>query len=438
MDKKQLYLNWAPQERYIWTKFAKPALFVHAEDAGGTLVYKANIPQKIQTYNKGKTAIIVDLPGVLSVEIGLGLAGIGFCPVPLYNGIHEANNGGLRNAVDNTAIINALAAGAEILKHTDISANAPPAFLLDANRDEELSESENIYDNRWRLDLDDMPDAAYMQKQGISNIIIWTDREVQGDLESILAGYRNHGIDILIYQHGLLKKEKSNTTDTWSRQKMGNSPAFKEDVRKFENARFCLLLIVILAAFNFTGMFFIRGEPMLWTVPCIMWLTYLWVSEIVGDIIAIIMVITYFALYLMSHKKRSLFLIAAALFALDTAVFYIYAFYYGILAFTGYSLGYGLIVFIPPVIFMNFLIKGTLGYEKIKNISDTEYEICLDDIDGYSNESFTGHPRPRRRIFRPFRGANYSSYNSTGGYRGYGGTGIGGYGGKSSYGGFGG
>jgi len=444
MDKKQLFNIWAPREGYVWTKFAKPALFVHTEEARGGRVYEARIPSDIQKFLNNETAIIIDLPGDSGIETGLGLVKEGFRPVPLYNGIHEVKTGGLRSAVDNTAIIDGLVDGARSLEYASIPATATPAFLLDSNRDVKLTDTEGVYDNRWNVDLDDMPDAAYMKQQGISRVIVWTDREVQEDLIPIVNSYLEVGIAIVTYINGHIKIEKrsfSYIRDTLSGNDTATgfqvAPAMKEAVRKFENARFGLLLIVIMAAINLVGMFFINYEPLLWTAPSIMWLTYLWVSEMAGDVIAVTMTLIYFVLYLSSHKKRNFILIALVLFGLDTLIFFVYAHYYGIDAFTGYSLLYGLIVFSLPVIFFVLLIKGAVAHRELKQVSDAEYVAVLDDIDDYTEPGYHGgHFRPRRRVFRVYRGANFRRANYRG-FGGYGGTGRGGYGG-GGYGGFGG
>jgi len=452
MDQKQIFHTWAPREGYIWTKFAKPALFAHAESAGGRRVYAADIPADMRESNNGKTAFIVDLPGASGVEAGLGLAKIGFRPVPLYNGIHEMKTGGLQSAVDNAPIVNALVDGANTLRYTDIPAKAPPAFLLDADRNVTLPGIESMYDNRWSIDIDDMPDAAYLREQGISSVVIWTDTGIQDDLRPIINRYREAGIDILMNGQSMYEtsrfgyiKDKLSDADTPKQPQV--SPETKEAVRKFENARFGLLLVVILAAINLIGMFLVNAEPLLWTAPSIMWLTYLWVSEIVGDVLALLLSIAYFVLYVNSHKKRKLMLVALILFGFDALVFYIYAFSYGIAAFTGYSFGYGLVVFSLPVIFLSLLIMGTVAYKKLETVSEADYLTSLDQIDDNLDRGHRGwHMRPRRRVFRLYRGQNYSyrGYNGTGkggygGYSGYGGTGKGGYGGfKGGYGGFGG
>jgi len=427
MDKKELFNSWAPQIAHVWAKFAKPALFVHTENVRVMPTAAASPPSALRQHNGGDTAIIVDLPGDAGIKEGLGLATAGFRPVPLYNGIHEPKNGGLRHAVDNSPIINALAGSANTIKSYAHSGKGAPAFLLDANRDN--PPADGSYDNRWSVDLDDMPDAAYLRAQGIGRVIIWTNGAVKSDISRIISNYSSAGIDIMTFTDGQLALWNSGASD-----EAAVDQETKEAIRKFENARFALLIAIGIALFNLIGMFAVNTEPFFWTAPSIMWITYLWVAEVAGDIIAIAMTLTYFMLFWFSQRKRILLPVAAAILSFDVLVYYIYVFYYGIAAFTGHSIMYGLIAFMLPAIIIVFMLRGAGAYKKTQLVNDDDYFIYLDHIDGDTSGQLGRGFRGRRARFRYFRGANYR-----GGYRGYGGTGRGGYGsGYGGYGGFGG
>ena len=434
MDNKEVFQTWAPQEGFVWTKFAKPALFAHMEkQKRGRQVYSANIPMDIRELDTRSTALIVDLPGSFGVEVGLGLANNGFRPIPLYNGIHEAQNGDLSPAVDNTAIINALHTGADKLRYAALQAQAPPAFLLDSNRDTNPAFSGALYDNRWNVDIDDMPDPLYLEEQGISRVVVWTEHGIQDDLRTIIRSYQDFGIDLVTYidgnlEHRVFTSVRTNEPKMLAEPKM---PAFPKEtteaVRHFENGRFALLVVVILASINLIGMFLVNEEPFLWTAPTIMWLTYLWVSEIIGDVIAIALTLIYWLLYWQSHKKRGLLQAAALLFGIEVIVLFVYAISYGLAAYTEDSFYYGLIVFVTPVVLLVLLVRGAAAYKTVRKISEIDYEATLDDIDGLGQDNRTStHLAPRRRVLRSYRGANYR------GYGGYGGTGRGGYGGGGS------
>jgi len=423
MHPKDLFKIWAPDSAIQWSKYAKPALFARIDPlslpTGVTQI--PNIPKDISQRNNSKTAIIVDLPGAQGVETGIGLAKIGFRPVPMYNAIHETKIGGLAQAVDNKPIINALLAGSEILRFVKIDDAAPPAFLIDHSRNKQMHSTGGIFDNRWNITPDDMPEAWSMKQNGINRVVLWTTGQQNRDLNMILDSYRLSGIEVLTFADGKILHEKNSSAmggmggigmggkNTFSHD-FDRSSGRKEYVRKYENARFALMAVTGMAIVNFISMFFIYYEPILWTTPSIMWMTYLWVPEIVGDAIAVIFVATFALLYILSAKRREFMVVATAIFAIDMLVFYFYAIGYGLVSFTGYSLHYGIIVFAPPIVVMRLLVKGVKMAFKLKDMSEDTYVEYLSKLDKY-DDSHGG--RPVNRIFR--------------GYRGYGGLGNGGY-----------
>ena len=402
MNSRDLYKIWAPSEAR-WTNFAKPALFVHASSSSNRPVKIPGIPLDVKIDNE-RVAVIVDLPGETGVTSGLGLAEEGFRPVPLYNSVHEVNVNKFGSVIDNSPIIEALESGADILKNLEIKADAPPAFLLDYNRDNSSeSYSKDLYDNRWNVDFEDLPEYDYLMGAKIQRVILWTHDKVHEDLEVILQNYLDHGIKVSIYVRGKISPYKG-----------GYHAKIKGLVENFESAIFSLKVITVLAFINLISQFFLIEEPFLWTTPSIPWLTYLWVSEDIGDIFAVLIPITYLVLYLSLRKKRSLVVFSFAFFLIDVIVFYIYAFvFYGAGAFTGYSSFYGAIVFIPPILLLMGLGKGLRVFKALENINKDTYLLYLDHLKSES---------PRY--------LGYDGYGGTGrgGYRGYG---RGGYGGRS-------
>ena len=214
-----------------------------------------------------------------------------------------------------------------------------------------------------------------------------------------------------------------------------NSDAKRADkhdsVRKFENARVGMLFIVLMAVVNLFFMFFVWFQPLLWTTPTIMWLTYLWVPELIGDIIALLFVAGYIVLYFMSQKRRKLMTLTLAIVLFETIVLWVYAGIYGISSFTGYSFWYGALVFSLPVIFIVFLAMGAKQVKNLKDVDFHQYRDALEKIDEEAqpdddNDSMFGGIGVGRRHFRGFRGYGGSGL---GGYRGSGGGYGGGFGG---------
>ena len=146
MNGSELFDLWAPADA-VWSPWAKPVLFAGAmnpaplpglappprplqvlhprSDRGGPAPPRA--PVRIPA--SGSMAVVVDLPGVWAVEAGLDLAREGFRPVPLFNG--AAHAGAL---VKVEPIVAALRGGAPTLRDLHLTAEAVPAFLLDADR----------------------------------------------------------------------------------------------------------------------------------------------------------------------------------------------------------------------------------------------------------------------------------------------------------------
>ena len=430
MNGKDLFTAWAPAAQERWTKFAKPALFVHVDEfmfLPGS-IHLPVIPVEVLQHCGGSTAVIVDLPGANSVEGGLALAKHGFRPVPLYNGIHERHIGGLSQAVDNAPIVDALRAGGDILKGMEIDIAAPPAFMLDSNRNNQVADSFGIYDNRWSIELDDVPVASYMVDAGIKQVVVWSIGAMNNDLLPIVDSYSDIGLEVIHFcgekttRHTAPAKPVVNSTILAAR-----AADLKENVRKFENARFALMLVAGMAFVNLLFMFFGRSAPILWTAPSIKWMTYLWVPEIVGDVIAIAMFAAYAVLYFMSQRRRSLMNAALIFLGIDTLVLGIYALWYGLWDYIGGSMMYALIVFGFPVLCLIFIVRGTVAHTNMLNLSDADYYMSLDSLDGGVSSGGSHVGMGRRRHFRGFRG-----------YGGYGGSGRGGYSGGGYRGGYGG
>ena len=198
MSKKnmELYQMWAPPAHAVagstsWTDWAKPVLFASLPstfkgDASELLVKQpAFMPE-------GKSMIIVDLPSVQGVEEALGFAREGFRPVPLYNGV--MSNG--KVLVDVKPLGRALYSGAEILRTMTLPNDAPPVFMLDANR-MEGAQKPLSFDNRWCVFPQDMPSARYLKSHGIEKVILRAEK-LQTDLSRVLYDYKKNGIALYI------------------------------------------------------------------------------------------------------------------------------------------------------------------------------------------------------------------------------------------------
>jgi len=193
---------WAPDDA-LWTAWAKPVLFANAAQWENARYWKEGTALDIPAIDwmphfANDTAVIVDLPGKRGVEEALGLAQLGFRPVPLYNG--TCASVGARMLVEVRDILGALFSGTNELAALSIPSNALPVFMLDANRmlDGKYPGMPGEYDNRWSVLPQDMPSAAYLLQQGIRKVIVRTHSgKISTDLSHVLCRYQEQKISIL-------------------------------------------------------------------------------------------------------------------------------------------------------------------------------------------------------------------------------------------------
>jgi hypothetical protein len=205
---------WSPSDSR-WSAWAKPVLFAslpeEPTDETGP-VQALDIDERWLTPIGGSDesertsrpelgAVVVDLPGAKSVRAGLGLAQIGFRPVPLFNALP----GNSESLVDLLPIQRALCAGATALLAQVIHAGAPPAFLLDSRRRAARHViAAGSFDNRSLVFSTDLPSGALLLDAGIRHVTLLREGALRpdGDLSSILAAYRADGIAIQVKDIG--------------------------------------------------------------------------------------------------------------------------------------------------------------------------------------------------------------------------------------------
>lgn len=190
-DSLETYKIWAP-DNSLWTQWAKPVLFINQPYIRNDKFEIADI-QWIRSADN-HTLIIVDLPGQSGVIESLGLARLGYRPVPLYNGVSAQYSSMIVKVND---IVTALYKGAEELIKCNIRLDAPPVFILDSNRMRGNGKSPGTYDNRWCVFPQDMPSASFLIKQGINRVIVRAET-IQNDLSHILHRYQDEGIEIYL------------------------------------------------------------------------------------------------------------------------------------------------------------------------------------------------------------------------------------------------
>ena len=202
-----IYKTWAP-DNAMWTEWAKPVLFASNAatrilDGDIVMASSINLPLDFQAM------LILDLPGDAGVAEALALARCGYRPVPVYNSVDGPNQ---YSIVKTHEIVRALVHGSRVLEGLSLRHDAPPAFMLDSNRMPRGYKHQGTYDNRWCVFSQDMPSAAYLQRQGIRRVIIRSDT-IRQDLTAVVHRYKKAGLEIILWdtQDNAMKTAKLNS-----------------------------------------------------------------------------------------------------------------------------------------------------------------------------------------------------------------------------------
>ena len=204
MRGKEIYKIYAPNGAK-WIDWVRPVPFVaidtyNRKPIANFLDREAMFLKKYQQ----DTAIFIDLPGKESIELGIGLAHIGYRPIPVFNGTDEQQGS---QATTNTYLIEScLINGSQKLKNIELKNDANPAFLLDSHRTNRYRAKESIFDNSWDLYKQDIPSAEYFKQNGITKIIV-VGETIQRDLKKIFLKFQEKGIEIYITDGYTLPKK---------------------------------------------------------------------------------------------------------------------------------------------------------------------------------------------------------------------------------------
>lgn len=205
MTREQVFEVWAPHGG-VWSDWVKPAPFAHLPrelppDSDAPLPDLAWVPRPGE-----RVAFVVDLPGPASVHFGLALAGIGYCPVPLFNaGLPPVEPDEPIPPPDVSVVavepvLSALVHGAEQLRSSPPLADAPPAFLIDADRQTPRRElSPGAFDNRSVVFATDFPSAALLARHGITRAVLVreTPGPIGDDLVHALGLWHEGGVSLM-------------------------------------------------------------------------------------------------------------------------------------------------------------------------------------------------------------------------------------------------
>jgi hypothetical protein len=206
MNKEQIFSIWAP-DNSLWSRWAKPVLFAHLDSALSYLAV-GDRPTDVSWSPPPdeRVAIVLDLPAAEGVLVGLELAGRGYRPVPLYNALPLPFGETLLSpatisrvaAVDVLPIISTLRMGTKLLAQLTLPSDAPPVFLLDANRKGTRKMIPDEFDNRSVSFTTDFPSANFLASQSIQRVLLVQKQvlEPQSDLAHTLRRWQDSGLTL--------------------------------------------------------------------------------------------------------------------------------------------------------------------------------------------------------------------------------------------------
>jgi hypothetical protein len=205
---RELYGIWAPTES-IWSPWVAPAFFAQLT-CGETRLPAAGMAPSREWFESGAdpgSAIIIDLPGAESFRLAMQLAGIGYRAVSLINAspsrftLFDGNEAPPNVVLDMNAMVRAVCASVDVMRNRALPPEAPPAFVLDANRRRGTRPvREFMFDNRWMVFPQDFPSARFLTEHGIRRVVlVQTDNsQPQEDLAHVLLRWQEAGIPITL------------------------------------------------------------------------------------------------------------------------------------------------------------------------------------------------------------------------------------------------
>jgi len=198
MTNEELFDIWAPAD-VAWSAWVKPVLFAQQTIARDDMSSPDEWLDFDVTWAPGaheNAAIIVDLPGRQSMLAGLALATRGYRPVPLYNACS-----GISAVVPMEPILDLIARGAAHLAGLYLPDDAPPAFLLDADRLRgSMSPAPGRFDNRWLVFPQDLPSGNFLRSHAIHSVLLVQAEtgQPQSDLAHVLLRWQQAGLPLQV------------------------------------------------------------------------------------------------------------------------------------------------------------------------------------------------------------------------------------------------
>jgi len=204
MTRDELFEAWAPSGG-TWSNWAKPALFAQLPPVLPANTEPASYDLSWVPRPDERVAIVVDLSGAVSVHFGLALASLGYQPVPLFNACLPPGHAATDPTGENAAVVRlepivaALIRGAEQLQASPPPGGAPPAFLIDADREAtHRPVVPDAFDNRSVVFVTDFPSATTLARNGITRAVVVRQQPgiLGADLAYALQVWQQAGVQL--------------------------------------------------------------------------------------------------------------------------------------------------------------------------------------------------------------------------------------------------
>ena len=203
ITKEEALKIWAPAQSR-WSPWVKPVLFAFM-DGQFAPSHPLNLKIDLDWLPKEKdTTVILNLSREDGVLWGIELAKQQYQPIPLYNALPFPPSTKMTprsrpvTTVAVEPILAALYEGSAVLQQIQLANNAPPAFLLDADRDLAHADAvPGVFENRSVCFSTDFPSPEFLSMHGIRKaILVQSENEIARDLNRAILPWQEHGIQI--------------------------------------------------------------------------------------------------------------------------------------------------------------------------------------------------------------------------------------------------
>ncbi len=213
LSREQTFDLWTPPAS-AWSSWVKPVLFAYLPDLAPTQLEEMGEPARDRTewapQADGTCLLVIDLPGVRSVKLAEALTHHGYRPVPLFNAVPGPREDPIDRVVQPLVDVNGIAKAMQAASTRLVDAlralpaQAPPAFVLDADRRIGRTPEPGAFDNRSVSLPTDFPSAAFLKSRGIARVLLIIEAEhmlssagqPQTDLAHTLLRWQEAGIPI--------------------------------------------------------------------------------------------------------------------------------------------------------------------------------------------------------------------------------------------------